>query len=104
MNITILPRPVEVLTCTIPAGAECQTQWYDDVDTYRITTTDENITNVSLYRYFHQFGTESRKYEKTVIQGLTPGYAEVYIYEYGDHIATIQTTVTAPVDPLRLSD
>lgn len=103
INVRIIPQPPEVYDCTIPAGTECQTQWYDDADAYTMTTTSASVTDISLYRYLQTFVSGTRTLEKTIIKGKTPGYAEVYIYKYGDHIATVRTTVTPAVDPLNLS-
>ncbi|MCH2189245.1 hypothetical protein MK079_05470, partial [Candidatus Gracilibacteria bacterium] len=103
MEVNVLLEPPVVYSCEIPSGVECRTQWYDTADTYSITTTDPSVVDVSLYRYFQTFADGQRKMEKTIIQGLQPGTAEVYLYDNGDHRYTIQVTVGDPVPSLSLS-
>jgi hypothetical protein len=69
MNVNVLPEPPEIHDCEIPVGTQCQTTWWDDVGSYRITSTDTSVVNVKLDRYF---GPQNRKMERTVIEGISP--------------------------------
>jgi len=42
--------------------------------------------------------------ERTVIEGLTPGTAQVYLYENGDHVKTMIVTVNPPVPSISVED
>lgn len=104
MNVTVLPTPPQKFTCTFPQGLDCQTLWYDDAWKYAITTNNPAVVDVRLERYTQTFATGPRTMERTKILGRSEGTAEVYLYENGDHKATIFVTVTPPIPPIVVED
>lgn len=104
MNVNVLPEPPEIHQCEIPEWTICQTMWWDDYGSYRITSTNASVVRVWLEQYSQTFVNGTRKMERTVIEWLSPWYAEVYIYENQDHRYTVKMTITDPIPPISVAD
>lgn len=104
MNVTVIPHPPQEFDCTAPVGLDCRTLWYDDKDTYTVTSTDTSVVNVTIERYTQTFADGPRTMERLKITGVSQGTADVYIYENGDHTATVHMTITPAVPSFSIGD
>ena len=101
-HITINPKPVQYFTCSVPLWHECETYWYPEDEWYSYTVTNPGVVELDNKR--HYYAALDERYSLLHIEWLQEWATFIYIHKNWDHVATIHTTIEAPVEAIRVEN